>query len=157
MRGQEFELQKQITNFIASNWPTVEYRSDLGGIRLGWKLAKEVKEIQKSKAWPDLFIAHPNLHYSGLFIELKVDTDELFTRGGKWREGKSYTHIHEQKDLLLTLRRLGYCAEFGCGLTHTKSLIEWYMSLPLEVEDNLYERGYDSEWSSSVLQVRITH
>lgn len=155
MKGQEFELHKQVTNFIASNWPEVQYRSDLGGIFMGWAIAKKVKEIQKDNAWPDLFVARPTLYYSSLFIELKVSEDELFTKDGKWREGNSYTHIHEQRDLLLTLRRLGYCAEFGCGWTHTKCLIEWYMSLPLE--DILYKLGYDSEWSDSVFQIGITH
>ncbi len=152
MKGEEFELHKKITNFIASNWPEVQYRSDLGGLLMGWKSAKEVKEIQKSKAWPDLFIARPVLFYAGLFIELKVSVDELFTKDGKWRKGKSYTHIYEQRDCLLTLRRLGYCAEFGCGLTSTKDLIEWYMSLP---SDGPYESA--SEWEYSMLQIGITY
>jgi len=147
MKGVEFEIQKMVVNYISTNWPNIQHRSDLGGIYTGkgWGLAKKIKQIQKSRAWPDLLIAYPNKYYSGLFIEIKSDLGDLLTVKGEWRKGKSYSHIHEQKELIIQLRLIGYCAEFGCGFESCKSLIDWYMDLP-----KIY-LGRVELWSDSIL------
>jgi hypothetical protein len=131
MKGREYEIQKMLVNYLESNCPDIQYRCDLGGLYLGTGLALKVSRLQKTRAWPDLFIAHPTCFYAGLFIEVKESLDILFTKDGKWREGKSYQHIYEQKDMLEILRGDGYCAEFGCGFEHCRDLIDWYLGLPL--------------------------
>lgn len=129
MKGPEFEIQKMLVNYIESNWPEVQYRCDLGGLRLGWGLANKVQQLNKSRAWPDMLIAHPNKYYCGLFIEVKESHDAILTKEGEWRQGMSYEHIYEQRELLEELRKVGYCAEFGCGFEHGRDLIDWYMGL----------------------------
>lgn len=88
------------------------------------------KKVQKTRAWPDLFIAHPNydqfLHDEGtfgLFIELKAEGTRLKKKDGTW----SSPHLAEQAEVLDNLRERGYEARFGVGFEQCKEIIDNYL------------------------------
>jgi hypothetical protein len=122
-RKQEFHVHFQICEWLRLEFPNVIFRSDLGGIRLTIGQAIQVKKLQKSPGFPDLFICEPRGQYHGLFMEIKSNFDSLFTKTGKMRGEK---HIREQADMLADLASRGYKAVFGCGFDHSCELIRRY-------------------------------
>ena len=120
----EFDIACAISEYITLQYPKIIFRMDLGGIRLPIGLAKKAKRLNPNRAWPDLMICEPRGKYYGLFLELKRNEDDLYTRGGSFRETK---HIKEQKVVLRLLRTKGYQAEFTCGFEETKNLIDDYL------------------------------
>jgi hypothetical protein len=106
-------------------YPHVEFRSDMGGVRLSKGLAIKAKRANGGrKSWPDLFIAQPAGKYCGLFIEIKKSRDVLYKKCGEMRVT---VHINEQKKKLRVLRSKGYSAEFGCGFDECKTMIDNYL------------------------------
>jgi len=61
-----------------------------------------------------------------MYIELKKDSDEVYTKAGEIRQSE---HIQGQNNMLIALRERGYYAEFGLGFEHTKSLIDGYLKI----------------------------
>ncbi len=139
----EYDLQVKLVDYLLENYPYVVFRSDLGGIRLPPGLAKKVKKLacgskgQGEKiAYPDFFIAEPRSGWYGLYIELKFKTS-YYAIG---KNPKMYVlrisdeHITEQADVLRILRDKGYCGEFAGGWANLIHLVDWYLSLPKNVE-----------------------
>lgn len=135
-RKEETQIQIKLAEYIAENYPNVEFHSDYGsGARLRPYQAKEQSRLNAGRrAWPDLFIAEPRVFdklcgngdiYAGLFIELKTEGTKIFTKKGTLVADE---HIREQFDKLESLRQRGYKAEFACGLEEAKKLVDKYLA-----------------------------
>lgn len=135
-RKDETQIQIKLAEYIAENYPDVEFHSDYGsGARLRPYQAKEQSRLNAGRrAWPDVFIAEPQsspesalpkIHFCGLFIELKTEGARIFKKDGTLVADE---HIREQFDKLESLRRRGYCAEFACGLEEAKKLVDKYLA-----------------------------
>ncbi len=135
-RKDETQIQIKLAEYIAENYPDVEFHSDYGsGARLRPYQAKEQSRLNAGRrAWPDVFIAEPQsspesalpkIHFCGLFIELKTEGTRIFKKDGTLVADE---HIREQFDKLESLRRRGYCAEFACGLEEAKKLVDKYLA-----------------------------
>ena len=131
-RKDETQIQIKLAEYIAKNYPDVEFHSDYGsGARLRPYQAKEQSEMNAGRrAWPDVFIAQPVMYDEvqpcyGLFIELKREGTKIFTKKGTLVADE---HIREQYHKLLSLRKRGYKAEFACGLEEAKLLVDDYLA-----------------------------
>lgn len=135
-RKDETQIQIKLAEYIAENYPNVEFHSDYGsGARLRPYQAKEQSEMNAGRrAWPDVMVAETVLKhqedgtctaYSGLFIELKREGTKISTKKGTLVADK---HIREQYDKLVSLRQRGYVAEFACGLEEAKLLVDEYLA-----------------------------
>lgn len=125
MKDEEYKIQCAVVKYLILQYPKVEFRSDMGGVRLPMGLAIKAKKANGGRrAWPDLFIAEPAPGYHGLFIEVKKDRLEVYGKRGEMRKS---AHISEQNEKLESLRARGYAAEFGMGLEHCIEIIDNYL------------------------------
>ena len=125
MKNEEYKIQCAVVEYLNLQYPCVEFRSDMGGIKLPMGLAVKAKKANGGRrAWPDLFIAEPTGGYHGLFIEIKKDRLEVYGKRGKMRTN---VHITEQNEKLESLRGKGYAAEFGMGFNHCVEMIDNYL------------------------------
>lgn len=120
----EYQYQVAIAEYLLWQYPGVLFRSDLGGIKLTMGQAVKVKRLQHGRAWLDMFIAEPRRGYHGLFGEIKISADEVYTKKGELRQDR---HIMEQHQMICRLRELGYKADFWCGFDAAKEIIDWYL------------------------------
>lgn len=124
--SREDQLHQKICNYLLLAYPSIIFRTDLGGIRLTMGQAAKVKRLQGGRrAWPDLFIAEVRGGSAGLFIELKDENAVIYKKDGSLR---SNPHIEEQAAMLQTLREKGYKAEFAVGFEAAKELIDSYLA-----------------------------
>lgn len=115
-----------IAQYLTLQYPGVIFRSDLGGIRLNMGQAMEVKRLQGGKrAFPDMTILAARHGCHGLIGEIKVSTDEVYTKAGKLRQD---THTQEQWRMLQRLCAEGYKAGFWCGFEEAKKAIDSYLA-----------------------------
>lgn len=128
MKDEEFKIHCAVVQYLLAQYPDVEFRSDMGGVRLPMGLAIKAKKANGGRrAWPDLFIAEPLAgYYHGLFIEIKKDRLEVYGKRGKMRKN---AHILEQNEKLEALRAKGYAAVFGMGLEHCIGILDNYLKL----------------------------
>lgn len=140
MRKTEENLHLKICDYLRKNYPDVLFRTDFSsGMKMSpWQAAKH-KKFQKSRAWPDLFIAESgvvkfkegplivNLRKNGMFLELKADGVKLYKKDGKLRKNK---HIEEQAEMLEKLRNGNYYAEFAIGYEDAIKQIHEYLGKP---------------------------
>jgi hypothetical protein len=72
----EYELQVAVSRYLSYQYPDVFFMSDtVASIKLTQAQASRNKKIQKNGfKTPDLLIFEPRKGYSGLFIELKIET-----------------------------------------------------------------------------------
>lgn len=125
MNDLEYKIQLALVDYICKKYPNVEFRSDLGGIRLPMGLAVKAKKLNGGrKAWPDFFLAEPMGIYSGLFIEIKKDREAIYCKDNTMRQDK---HTKEQSEKLASLRKSGYRAEFCCGIDECIELVDEYL------------------------------
>ena len=120
----EYQIQAQVAEYMRWKYPDVLFRSDLGGIKLTMGQAVKVKRLQAGRAFPDMFIVQPRGGYYGLFGEIKISPDEVYTKKGELRQD---VHIQEQWQMILRLRQLGYKADFWCGFDEAKRIIDTYL------------------------------
>ena len=113
----------QLTQWIKLQYPKVIFACDLIGMKLPIQAAVRVSKMRTDK-YPDLFIAYPNKHYKGLFIEFKATGIKIYNKHLDY----SNEHITKQAFVLSELNRLGYHANFACGFLEGKKLIEKYMN-----------------------------
>lgn len=135
----EYDLQVMLVDHLLKNYPSVIFRSDLGGIRLPPGLIKKVnrlsvgsakrKEDQGEKiAYPDFFIAEPIGGWFGLYIELKREKRGYCAgKNPLYKQLKNDEHVREQAEVLLRLREKGYYADFAGGWAEVRHLVDWYM------------------------------
>jgi hypothetical protein len=123
-RKEEESVQKAIAVWLKVAHPNLIFRNDMGGIKLPIGLAVKWKGMQQERAYPDFFLAHMSRGCGGLFIEMKKNKDEVYTKDGNIRQSK---HIQEQYMMLEELAKRGYMAVFGCGYEDCKRIIEYYI------------------------------
>lgn len=112
----EYEVCKQIANYISFCFPDVLYHFDFGsGIKMTIGQAVKNKRINLQRGYPDLFISEPRGKYHGLFIEVKR---------GKFSKTE---HTREQENYLNELCKRGYLAVFGVGYDDCEKIINNYL------------------------------
>ena len=126
MEHKEFELQKQICNYLEMQYPKVIFLSDtIASCKLTLMQAIRNKKIQKNGfKIPDLLILEPKGNYSGLFIELKNETP--FIKDGNIKASQK-DHLKEQQKSINILNEKGYSSCFSWGFEMTKKIIDEYL------------------------------
>ncbi len=128
MRKTEENLHLKICDYLRKNYPDVLFRTDFSsGMKMSPGQAAKHKKFQKSRAWPDLFIAESNTLASGLFLEIKAENVIVFNKNGKVRQNK---HLIEQDKMLKELRSKGYRARFVIGYEQAIFEIQQYLGEP---------------------------
>ncbi len=123
----EAQLHQNIVDYLKLKYPEAIFRTDFAaGLKLSMAQATKHSKLQKSRAFPDLFIAEPRRGFHGLFIELKREGTQVQTKNGNWVSNK---HIQEQALMLHSLGSRGYMATFGIGWDHTIGIIDEYLAL----------------------------
>lgn len=117
-------MQQQVCDYIRLRYPGAIFRSDYAsGLRLTMNQAIEHKRLQSSRAWPDLIIYEPRGLYQGLALELKREDVKVYKADGTLR---SDPHLQEQADMLTSLFKRGYKAQFACGFEAAVTAIDGY-------------------------------
>jgi len=124
----ERTLHKAVCDYIRLNYPHALFNSDLSGatkLTLGQAVA--LKSLRSGRGFPDLTIYEPSKtgKYSALFIELKQDGTNLYTKSGH----HATPHIKEQSEIIEQLNQRGYYADFGVGLDACIKIIEQYFNI----------------------------
>lgn len=128
MIKKEEILHLKICDYLRKNYPNVLFRTDFSsGMKMTPGQAAKHKKFQKSRAWPDLFIAESNNFASGLFLEIKAEDVIVFNSNGKVRKNK---HLIEQDKMLKKLRSKGYRARFAIGYNQAIFEIQQYLGEP---------------------------
>lgn len=140
MRKTEENLHLKICDYLRKNYPDVLFRTDFSsGMKMNPGQAAKHKKFQKSRAWPDLFIAKSgvvefkedgliaHLRKNGIFLELKADGVKLYKKDGTLRKNK---HIEEQAEILDKLNESGYYARFAVGYDEAIQIITDYLGEP---------------------------
>ena len=128
MIKKEEEIHLRICDYLRKNYPDVLFRTDFSsGMKMSPGQAAKHKKFQKSRAWPDLFIAESNNFASGLFLEIKAEDVIVFKKNGKIRRNK---HLIEQDKMLKELRKKGYRARFAIGYNQAIFEIQQYLGEP---------------------------
>ena len=125
MAVNETQLSIRISRYINTKYPDIIYHFDYGsGLKMSKRQAVRQKILNKKRGYPDLFISKTNSKYSGLFIEVKIETP--FKKDGYLKAGK---HLEEQNEMLENLRKQKYFAEFGTGFEECKAIIDNYINI----------------------------
>ena len=128
MRKTEENLHLKICDYLHKNYPDVLFRTDFSsGMKMSPGQASKHKKFQKSRAWPDLFIAESNTLASGLFLEIKAENVIVFKKNGEIRQNK---HLIEQDKMLEELSKKGYRARFAIGYDQAIFEIQEYLGEP---------------------------
>lgn len=147
MIKKEEILHLKVCDYLRKNYPNVLFRTDFSsGMKMTPGQAAKHKKFQKSRAWPDLFIACPRKmiaidtkngdsfyiqNVAGLFLELKAEGTKLYKKNGEMVANK---HYREQAEMLEELRKLGYYAEFAVGYDEAIKIITNYLGEPKQKE-----------------------
>lgn len=142
MIKKEEEIHLRVCDYLRKNYPDVLFRTDFSsGMKMSPGQAAKHKKFQKSRAWPDLFIAKSTMKieynhyageqflngYTGLFIELKAEGTKLYKKNGEMVANK---HYQEQAEMLERLHSSGYKAEFAVGYDQAIQIITEYLGEP---------------------------
>ena len=143
MIKKEETLHLKVCDYLRKNYPDVLFRTDFSsGMKMSPGQAAKHKKFQKSRAWPDLFIALPremiavdtksgygiySQDVGGLFLELKAEGTRLYKKDGTLRKNK---HIEEQTEMLNKLIESGYYAKFAVGYDQAIQIITNYLGEP---------------------------
>lgn len=103
MIKKEETLHLRVCDYLRKNYPDVLFRTDFrSGIKMIPGQAAKHKKFQKSRAWPDLFIAESgvvefkedgliaHLRKNGMFLELKAKGTHLYKKDGTLRKKQAY-------------------------------------------------------------------
>ena len=123
----EFILQKQVCQWLNTQYPKVMFMSDtIAAVKLTKPQAVRNKSIQKEGfKCPDLLIFEPRGNYHGLFIELKVETP--FKKDGDIKASQD-DHLLKQNKTLFNLYDIGYYACFAWTFEMAVKIIKEYMN-----------------------------
>ena len=124
----EFELQSAVCRYLSYQYGEILFLSDtIASLKLTHAQASRNKKIQKSGfSCPDLLILEPRNGYSGLFIELKVETP--FKKDGQIKASKD-DHLKNQLEAINKLKEKGYMAVFSWNFDMTKDIIDNYLKV----------------------------
>ncbi len=93
-------------------------------LELDARTAGRYWQLQSGKKRPDFHLSKPINGKHGLYLEFKTSYEECYNKAGDYIND----HVKGQADMLVTLRALGYSAEFAIGLEEGKTLFESYLS-----------------------------
>jgi hypothetical protein len=126
MKHEEYELQKSVARYLSYQYTDVEFLSDtIASVKLTERQASRNKLVQKNGfKTPDLLILEPRNGFSGLFIELKIETP--FKKDGTIKASQK-DHLKLQHECLLKLSSKGYKALFSWDFDMTKQIIDEYL------------------------------
>lgn len=140
MIKKEEEIHLRVCDYLRKNYPDVLFRTDFSsGMKMTPGQAAKHKKFQKSRAWPDLFIAKSGVVRfkddnndliflrNGMFLELKADSVKLYKKNGEMVANK---HYQEQAEMLKKLRDEHYYAEFAIGYEDAIKQIHEYLGKP---------------------------
>ncbi len=124
----EYELQSAICRYLSYQYGEILFLSDtIASLKLTPAQANRNKKIQKfGFSCPDLLILEPRNGYSGLFIELKVETP--FKKNGEIKASKD-DHLKNQLEAINKLNEKGYKSVFSWNFDMTKDIIDNYLKV----------------------------
>lgn len=122
--NKEYQLYRDIAAYLRLQYPKVMYHFDPTGLNLSKAQAGQMKAIQHSSGYPDLFIAEPRNGFAGLYIELKAEGTRTHKRNG----APATEHIANQVSALALLWDKGYRATMTVGFDMTKKVIDEYLN-----------------------------
>ena len=127
-RQPEYDLQVAICRYLSYQYPEVLFLSDtIASLKLTPAQASRNKKIQKfGFSTPDLLILEPRNEFSGLFIELKVETP--FKKNGEIKASTN-DHLKNQLESIEKLKEKGYFCCFSWGFDMTKDIIDNYLKV----------------------------
>lgn len=134
-------LHRQVAAYLRYQYPGVMFRTDYaaGQYKASIYHRRMHKEMQSTRAWPDVFIAEPCAtefgDYHGLFLELKREGVRIYKKDGSVVANQ---HYQEQDRVLEFLRLKGYRAEFAIGLDQAKQIIDEYLGGPKVEQDEAF-------------------
>jgi hypothetical protein len=121
----EKDLHTKVCNFIRTKYPEAIFRTDFGaGMPMSIGMARRQKVLQSHSGYPDLFIAEPRGNYSGLFLELKTESNKVFKKDGTLLAN---AHHEEQAKMLTMLYARGFQAKFAIGYEDAVNKIKEYL------------------------------
>jgi hypothetical protein len=126
MKHLEYDLQVAICRYLSYQYQDVLYISDtIANLKLTPTQASRNKKIQKTGfSTPDLLILEPRNGFSGLFIELKIDTP--FKKDGTIKASKD-DRLQNQLEAINLLNKKGYFCCFSWSFDMTKEIIDNYL------------------------------
>ena len=126
MKHLEYDLQVAVCRYLSYQYPDVEYTSDtIANLKLTKTQASRNQKIQKNGfKCPDIIILEPRNNFSGLFIELKLETP--FKKDGEIK-ASTKDHLKGQYETIQKLNKKGYKAVFSWGFEMTKEIIDNYL------------------------------
>jgi len=124
MKHEEYELQKQICQYLELQYKDILFLSDtIASVKLTIPQQVRNKKIQKKDfKCPDILILEPRNGYAGFLIELK--TKSPFKKNGELYKND---HLEGQQKSLNDLKNKGYKTCFSWGFEKTKKLIDSYL------------------------------
>jgi hypothetical protein len=126
MKHLEYDLQVAVCRYLSYQYQDVLYISDtIANLKLTPTQASRNKKIQKTGfSTPDLLILEPRNGFSGLFIELKIDTP--FKKDGTIKASKD-DRLQNQLEAINNLNKKGYFCCFSWSFDMTKEIIDNYL------------------------------
>jgi glycerophosphoryl diester phosphodiesterase len=127
-RQPEYDLQVAICRYLSYEFPSVLFLSDtIASLKLTSTQAGRNKKIQKfGFSTPDLLILEPRNGFSGLFIELKIETP--FKKNGEIKASKD-DHLKNQLESIEKLKAKGYFCCFSWNFDMTKEIMDNYLKV----------------------------
>ena len=140
-RKQEDNVKIAIADYLNLQYPGVPFMMQWDHLKLPTFINKKGQRICKVGAkfkrmrcnihnfvWPDCFICNPTpwdiCQGRGLFLEIKKNKDEVYTRKGEMRNSEQ---IQKEYSSLFLLRDMGYEANFTWSLDHAKPIIDYFL------------------------------
>ena len=130
---KEQALLLKIVIYLKLQYLNLIYRIDLAAdIKLTMGQAAMHKWLQmRERGYPDIFIAEPRNGYHGLYIELKINKEQVYRQDGTYRKTRNKKtgkcHIQEQHEMHERLRKKRYYVVWGFGFDDTKKKIDLYL------------------------------
>jgi hypothetical protein len=126
MKHHEYDLQVAVCRYLSYQYPDILFTSDtIANLKLTQAQASRNKKIQKTGfSTPDLLILEPRKGFSGLFIELKIDTP--FKKDGQIKASKD-NRLENQLKAINSLNQKGYFCCFSWSFDMTKQIIDDYL------------------------------
>lgn len=115
MKHPESQLQRACITWLRLQYPKVVAFAIPNGGKRNAREGAILKAEGVLAGVPDLFIAEPHGHYSGLFIEMKAG------RG---------TTTEAQDAMIRRLGEAGYCVDVCRSLEDFQAVVRGYVSLP---------------------------
>jgi hypothetical protein len=127
---RETEIQKALCRYVSLKYPDAIFNCDCSGLNLSAAQAGQAKVMRSDKGFPDFVLYEPRNGYHGLFIEIKKEGTKLMRKSRK----QVYSifkidHLENQQAMIEKLRKKGYYACFGIGLSQCIRFVDGYMQM----------------------------